>query len=267
MASGLALGGPPSVPAALVVAHPGHELRVHHWVERARPLVFVLTHGDGSQGVSRLGSTTRVLERAGARIGAVYGHWSDRDLYQALVEGRHDEFLRVARAIGDALHEAGIGLVVADAEERYNPAHDVCRYLTAAACERLARRGVAVRELEFPLAGPPDALMSGTAPPESSIVVHLDDAALARKLDAARGYPEMADEVSRALAAFGESAFARECLTPARVSPMACGTRPFYERHGEARVASGAYRDVIRYDTHLRPLRERLSAPDQAVGA
>lgn len=31
--------------AALVVAHPGHELRVYGWLEQARPRVFVLTDG------------------------------------------------------------------------------------------------------------------------------------------------------------------------------------------------------------------------------
>ena len=29
--------------AALIVAHPGHELRVHHWLEATRPVVLDLT--------------------------------------------------------------------------------------------------------------------------------------------------------------------------------------------------------------------------------
>jgi hypothetical protein len=53
--------------AALVVAHPGHELRVHHWLELTRPFVIVLTDGSGHSGQSRLASTTRVLAAAGAR--------------------------------------------------------------------------------------------------------------------------------------------------------------------------------------------------------
>jgi hypothetical protein len=32
----------PDSPAALVIGHPGHELRVHGWMEHARPQVFVL---------------------------------------------------------------------------------------------------------------------------------------------------------------------------------------------------------------------------------
>ena len=55
--------------SALIVAHPGHELRVHAWLEQARPTSFVLTQGDGAAGVSRLPSTTAVLTRAGAPVG------------------------------------------------------------------------------------------------------------------------------------------------------------------------------------------------------
>ena len=31
--------------AALVIAHPGHELRIHHWLERVKPRVFVQNQG------------------------------------------------------------------------------------------------------------------------------------------------------------------------------------------------------------------------------
>ena len=36
------------------------------------------------------------------------------------------------------------------------------------------------------------------------------------------------------------------------------GEPPFYERHGEERVRAGHYREVIRYEAHLRPLAEEL---------
>jgi hypothetical protein len=53
---------------ALIIAHPGHELRVHHWIEKTRPLVLVLTDGSGRTTQSRLASTTRILEQAGAYL-------------------------------------------------------------------------------------------------------------------------------------------------------------------------------------------------------
>ena len=51
--------------AALVVAHPGHELRVHGWLEVARPVVCVSTDGSGHGALAVLhGSrTVRVRDR------------------------------------------------------------------------------------------------------------------------------------------------------------------------------------------------------------
>src|SRR5262245_39398749 len=82
--------------AALVVAHPGHELRIHHWLERARPLVFVLTDGSGRNESSRLASTSATLERVGATSGQLYGRFSDRELYRAILAGEADRFVALA---------------------------------------------------------------------------------------------------------------------------------------------------------------------------
>src|SRR5256885_1892784 len=48
--------------AAVVVAHPGHELRVHGFLCAFRPLLLVLTDGSGRGGASRLPSTSALLE-------------------------------------------------------------------------------------------------------------------------------------------------------------------------------------------------------------
>ena len=50
---------------AVIISHPGHELRVHHWLEQAKPAVCVLTDGSGHTQRSRLDSTTGVLSGAG----------------------------------------------------------------------------------------------------------------------------------------------------------------------------------------------------------
>src|SRR6267142_6198654 len=46
--------------AALVVAHPSHELRVHGWLQMCHPWVLVLTDGSGRTGEPRLLSTRKV---------------------------------------------------------------------------------------------------------------------------------------------------------------------------------------------------------------
>jgi hypothetical protein len=80
------LPGLPGERAALIVAHPGHEVVLHGWLERARPSVFALTDGSGQLGRSRLDSTSAVLARAGAATGSIYGRFSDSEIYEAVLE-------------------------------------------------------------------------------------------------------------------------------------------------------------------------------------
>jgi hypothetical protein len=75
---------PSSLPSALVVAHPGHELRVFGWVEATRPRVYVLTDGSGRGGRSRLPATTRILAETGAVPAGIYGRLTDHDAYDAI---------------------------------------------------------------------------------------------------------------------------------------------------------------------------------------
>lgn len=241
---------------ALIVAHPGHELRVHGWLEWAQPTSFVLTRGDGPTGASRLQSTTAVLAGAGASIGSVYGLLKDREIYAALLDERHELFIEIAESLARALIASQTDCVASDAEEGYNPSHDVCRYLASAAA-RIASRaeGRPIGGFDFPLIGPPDV-----CPPElcaRALWIQLDDDALDRKLSAAAGYPELAGEVNAALTAVGAGAFRTECLRPWTARHADDGTAPFYERYGEQQVAAGVYAEVIRRK-HLLSIRQAL---------
>jgi len=243
----------PASPAALVLAHPGHELRVHAWLHRLRPCVFVLTDGSGRTGRSRLAATSRVLEQAGARVGRIYGRYPDRVVYRALLERDFAFFVRLTRELAEALHEGRFRTVLGDAAEGYNSTHDAWRLVVNAAVALAATtRGEPIVNLDFRLDGPPGD--EGEGP-----LLQLDDHALRRKLEAARGYPELGDEVEAQVRRFGVDAFRTERLRPAAKewSPEP-GEPPFYERHGEAQVRAGHYREVIRYATHVRPLAEEL---------
>lgn len=242
--------------SALIVAHPGHELRVHAWLEQARPTSFVLTQGDGAAGMSRLPSTTAVLTRAGAPVGGVYGLLKDREIYAALLDRRHDVFLRLLDVLADALIASHLDCIVSDAEERYNPSHDVCRYLASAAAAIASRtQGHKIEGFDFPLIGALDECAAELC--SRARWIQLDEDALARKLSAAHNYPELTHEVDAALASNGARAFRTECLRPWTSPPAENGTRPFYEVYGERQVASGLYSDVIRLE-HLLSLRDAL---------
>src|SRR5215210_7115197 len=125
---------------ALVVAHPGHELRVHGWLERERPEVFVLTDGSGSTGQSRVSSTVEVLRGAGAHPGSLFGRFRDSELYEVILDGRIEVLTGLARELADALIDRRVETVVADAIEGFNPSHDLCRLLTDAAVALASRR-------------------------------------------------------------------------------------------------------------------------------
>lgn len=257
MATGIGIDGARPRRAALVVGHPGHELRVHHWIERTRPRAFVLTDGSGRTARSRLPSTTKVLEAAGAEAdAAVYGAFTDAEVYDAIRQGDVAPFAAVARTLADALIAHHIDTVAADALEGFNPSHDLCRYLVNAAVSLVRQRTDRVlANLDFLLDGPPDERADDRR--GGAIALHLDADALRRKLAAARGYPELRDETDAAIARFGERAFAVEVLRPVsdlRQGVDALGTAPpYYEEFGERQVRAGHYASVIRYAAHVRP--------------
>jgi hypothetical protein len=244
--------------AALIIGHPGHELRIHHWVETARPLTFVLTDGSGRGQQSRLPSTVNVLQRAGAKPASIFGRWTDAQAYEILLSGNLGALAGLTRELGQALVANEIQAVVADAMEGFNPTHDLCRYMTNAAV-LIAHRdtGRKIANFDFVLVAPPDTALESNR--NQCIRLQLDPAALTRKRVAAENYPELKEEIDAAISKFGLEIFATELLRPV-AADLSAGFegRPFYETHGENRVKEGHYDQVVRYREHFRPLMQAL---------
>jgi hypothetical protein len=263
----------------LVVAHPGHELKVHGWLERVRPSVCVITDGSGRTNHSRLNSTTAVLEAAGGSIGPIYGVFTDQELYMALLDFDHAPFIRIVDQLASMLLAENVDFVAGDAEEGYNPAHDICRMIINAAV-RVADRASnkKIRNFDFTLVGAPH----NYADTHEGISVHLDQAALQRKLDAARNYAELQDEVAAALSGTGSvglrqhpdlasrtelagsptaDQFGVEFLRPVNAERIVRDSAPpFYELYGERQVFAGHYTRVLRYREHILPLAEAVNS-------
>ena len=245
--------------AALIVAHPGHELRVHHWMENARPLVLVLTDGSGHLDAGRLDRTAAVLAGAGTRASATFfGKMPDRELYQAILAGDAKMFGGLADEIAAILADEDIEYVAADAVEGFNPGHDVCRLLVNAALQRLRERnGRELPNFEFPL----EAAVLGRET-QGAIELHLDADAFERKLKAVDNYPELTEEADRLRAAHGQASFGVERLTPVNYFldiSGCCEQPPAYERWGEERVKSGYYKTVLRFKDHVEPIARQLA--------
>lgn len=257
--------GLPAGRAALVIAHPGHELRVFGWLETARPVVCILTDGSGHTQQSRLPASTRILDAAGATPGSVYGASTDVAIYRAILDHDYDFFTGLADNLAELLVRQQLDYIAGDAIEGYNPGHDVCRMIintAVATAHRVHQRKIS--NYDFLLMGHPNDCPAELQ--DQSYRLKLDDATLERKLAAARAYSEISPDVDSAFRLLGTEAFRTECLRSVR-NPLTetreSGTGeieepPFYERHGERQVAAGFYRRVLRYRQHMLPLADAL---------
>ena len=239
--------------AALVIAHPGHELRVHGWFSTARPVTHVLTDGSGTSGVSRVSSTERILRDAGAERGKAFARLTDAEAYRLILDGNSQVFGEMAEALAEEFEADEIACVVGDESEGYNPVHDVCRLVINAAVDIVRRSGRTLENWSFPLATRPDVARQG----EYRMILTERD--FQTKLKTASQYKELAPEVAVAAREYGLEVFRHEVFAPVLVSvPENPSSRPFYEVHGERRVMEGRYREVIRYRDHIAPIAAEL---------
>jgi hypothetical protein len=280
----------------LVIAHPGHELRLYGWIAQTKPLVCILTDGSGSDDKPRLAATLNILQGLGAEIGPVCGEFTDRQIYQKMLQGEYDMFDTLCERLAMLIVAQGIRAVVSDGIEGYNPLHDLCEVLVRTAVAitnnliNLAKAADGkerlVRHYTIPLMGDPRPTAQPTAcraePTNPAFqrgsgqcIIELNERELAHKLETMREYASQAggilqQEVEDAFQSYGEDAFAREYLF-ASAAPGKEPERnflqqkPFYESRGEQRVADGRYRDVIRFHENVLPIMNRLNAKISAV--
>jgi hypothetical protein len=246
--------------AALVIAHPGHELRVYHWLTLARPTIYILTDGSGNSGTSRLGSTAKIIEETSASTGSIFGYLTDQNIYSAIMNHDFALFIQLVEELAQAFLKQSLDYVVGDAIEGYNPAHDVCRFILNAAIE-LANHRDSRTILNYDIlltSEPADHRQDALA---DTIWFTLDDNQLQQKLQAAYDYTELDLDVNRILKEKGIDAVRTECLRPASTTLIRdeLGEEtPYYEIYGEKRVAAGYYQQVLRYREHVLPLVEAL---------
>jgi len=248
---------PTPAPAVLICGHPGHEIRCHGWMSRNRPVVLVLTSGGGASKSGRTASTRRVIEETGARCGPLMGDFPDTEIYGFMRSGDPGPLAEWTRQAARVLADQRPETVVTDMVEGFNTSHDLVAYLTHLAVELAAKAGHRpARVLCQPLEGRPDQAWGGRLKPIARLT--LSDEELARKLQAARSYPELAAEVERAIGSLSPEAFRHECLYDPAPAPELLmrlpEPKPHYETFGERQVAAGKYASVIRHREHLVPL-------------
>jgi hypothetical protein len=234
----------------LIIAHPGHELRLFDWMERERPLVFILSDGSGGAQNSRLDYSVSTIRDAGATLIEGSGQRSDREWYAAILAGDIAAFTQTADAIAAVALTMQAPLVVSDAADGYNPLHDLCQAIAGAVVARIAR------DSEVPkfLVSPATANAMGTR----SIAWNLEDEAARRKRLAISANTPLAEEVARLLAEVPDVLYTEQLLVPTFDWPENC--TPEWEAFGRRRVNEGRFATPITYRDHVLPIAKALLA-------
>jgi hypothetical protein len=250
---------------ALVVGHPGHELRVFGWFQAFTPTLHVITDGSGRGGPSRSETSARLAQQSGAGRGAVFGQHSDAEIYTALLDGDRELFKGLLRRLLSALLADEVDLVAGDAAEGYNPTHDLCRALIdAAVISAWRKHRLAIANYEFALAD----WAAEQPPTHDARCAHfrISGEKLRAKRQACADYIELAAEVETLTGRLGGEVFTFECLKQVlKPCPDVPGTaRPGYEVLGERLVREGVHHRVVRHDQHVAPVIRTLY--DEAFG-
>lgn len=248
--------------AALVIAHPAHEMRVHHWLTIARPVTYILTSGSRSgDDRTRLDASAQIIIGAGARYVDGWGAIQDKNLYRQILEGDAAHFLSLTQALADDLVAREVSIVVTDSWQQYNVAHDLTHVIARHAATIAAlRMGRDLPVVDYPVI--PYRLVPNAVKGKTVLDIRLSEQDAAAKDAAVRTIPLISHEVAEIVAAEGADAFSTEQFNlPLPLQDLVPGRegQPYYEEFGEQRVRSGIYMDVIRA-SHMSRLTRALAA-------
>ncbi|BCW89724.1 hypothetical protein sos41_28900 [Alphaproteobacteria bacterium SO-S41] len=232
-----------------MIAHPGHEVCIAHWVERRSPHLVVLTTGSRS-GADR-GRIEHIIASNGMRRfvpTALIGSFEDRQLYRLIMEGDSSPFHDWADKLRDALIAAQASEVVVDAWQGYSVAHDLTNLLArVAAAEASCGRAEPIRVLEF--APVSEAAWPRRVSTPIMVEENLTPAEVAQKIRAAQRYPDLSEDLVQFLDSHRPEDLAREALydAPSFGGEWRPAAPPYYERVGEQRARAGIYTSVLRF--------------------
>ncbi len=243
---------------ALIIGHPGHELRIFRFLEIYQPRVTVLTDGSGNTGAPRTPNTIKILQQCGCSLSPIMGHFTDKEIYRIILTQDVAAVIALAENILADLIANDIDIIIGDAMEGFNPTHDLCRYLINILVPVYAKRkNTTIPNYDFLL----DSMLTAASATEA-ISIPLTSEDFNRKREAALGYTELAYEYEHALAKYGTDVFKTEYLQEVKPVPIAQQWKdsvPFYEKYASAKIKEGIYQQAITFNDHLLPLMQAVT--------
>lgn len=242
----------------LLIAQPGHELKILGWLKTYLPDVIILTQGEGSIRSARLDQSTLLIHELGLRIRTdCLSPLPDQEVYRSILNQEGGLLLKHwFKVLYDFIKAEHITALVADSAEGCNPIPDLCRVLANQLTKQLCQEGHEILNLEFPLLEHPQHAKHNNPP---KIEIHLSPEQLKDKIDLARHYgigdQRLTEKIEMQFTRFGEEAFKIESLYPAEMTDYeknkTSNLKPHFETIGEQRKKEGLYSEIITAE-HLR---------------
>jgi len=244
---------------ALIIGHPGHELRAYAFIKKYKPDVFILTDGSGSHKASRLHQSIKLLDSLGAKFQDTIKIFTDIELYNIVLGQNLSEIISYKNSLKQIIIDNDYDIIVGDALEGFNPTHDICRYLINGIISEMSFsiNAKAILNYDFVLDSAPNNISFDNN--IEGLSLKLTDEDFKMKIEAAMSYPELKYEVVTAIEKYGTEVFLWESF--GRVFDLNQISnwdtiRPYYEEFGEKRVGQGAYSAIITFDKHIKPIAE-----------
>jgi hypothetical protein len=239
---------------AVVIGHPGHELRAFKFIKEHKPDIFIITDGSGATNISRVDNSIKIIESLGARYIKLFEPIPDKLIYRFMLEGNIAEIHKIKNDLSEKFIIEGYDFVIGDSLEGFNPTHDLCRYIINSIvkdCQLKANR--IISNYSFDLDKAPNKVKNNVA----NMLIELHVRELEQKYEAAISYPELKFEVEKVLKIYGKEAFKFEYYSKID-DPNSLKNwdeiSPQYENFGKEKVNNCLYPEVIQFEKHMKPI-------------
>ena len=248
------------IKSAVIIGHPGHELRIYKFIKTYTPDVYILTDGSGANNKSRINNSIKFLESLGANYIAELNPIPDKSIYNFILKNDFSEINSIKNILKKNVFEKKYNLILGDALEGFNPTHDLCRYLINSIVKDVVNidSNFSILNYSFDLDAAPNKQIDLK---ENVITLNLMAEELDEKINAGLTYPELQYEVEKALQLFGGKAFNVERFKKVEDYNIISNWNhsiPQYEIYGKSRVLNGSYKEVIEYEKHMKPIAKLL---------
>lgn len=279
----------PSGRGALSIAHAGHELRLHRFIEIVKPYIFVMSEGEKIGGrdsrmkysFRHLNDTVDEKDFMGIQTIQIaenkFQYINDLQIHDEILLGRTGFFGMYISMMIDRMKEKKVDYIVCDASESTDSIHEMCRIATDIAIKYIHKTtGKEIFNYEYSVNRKFDSDLT-----EDCVHIKLDNEAMNRKVINILNYhqsifEDLKPDISLDMNVVSELRKTKQGMFELKkiieeINPDFLSNeyirpyiykepteRPLYEIKGEALLAQGNHTGAIQYEKHIKPLKKKL---------